>query len=540
MLNEEEYIKFIDYSQNFYKDNNLNNYFENLSIIVHSYLDRNFIGLQYSFLALKKDNAIETFYGEHIDLPSLLTNELNYSNNYKNKQIFQIIEWFKFVFRGLVKQEKITGITNSIIKSNTNSICVYDGNKIKLEAKYTCNNSILFLDISCLKKDDVLQKSLMLYLKNNNNKLLYEFLLNYSPESVEESSIGFSSKHIEQPNKLFSSLNIFKIVIDKIYDDTSDNHVSYFIIPKSTNKHSNGLIGIGINNFILTDDFIKVELLVRLIFSEVNMLAIDLLTKNAEWKTILDEMSHHNHHIYGAIKYYDDKSNDFILKNKYLAEEVKKEYKRLHIPVEKNFELLARSNDFLLALNKKRLDSKIELSSTLENTLKKTKFSFLQLIQEIFTIIEATHEDLGFNREFVRKKSFEKFQTVKQECIEYYKKNDLEIENNYEGAFICLLELVKNAIRHSESIKPEFSISHILKKDELLIKISNNGLMREEDFNWIKTLGKDCTNSSITKASFGLRTVFRIIDISEYGYRIKLEQNEIEKLTYLYFIIPLT
>lgn len=213
------------------------------------------------------------------------------------------------------------------------------------------------------------------------------------------------------------------------------------------------------------------------IWKMINTLQIGKLSKDAQWKIIVDEMSHHNHHIYGAINNYQHQVDTYITKETTLDSAIIEEYERRSKPIHTIRKLLASTNDFLLAINKKSIDESLKLSPTLNETLEIKKVTLNKLLNNTFSIIDSTFGDIGFTGEKREDRVRQQYQRLKNEINQKLSENskeDIIFSNNENAVLICFLELVKNALKFSDPVKPEVNVTYDIDKNRsTILTISN-------------------------------------------------------------------
>ena len=274
------------------------------------------------------------------------------------------------------------------------------------------------------------------------------------------------------------------------------------------------------------------------------------LLKDAEWKTIVDEMSHSKRHEYGAMhKCVDevqagiDTMHDCLEDS--LSEKIEEEFlssKQFLNTTRKLINYNADSDKMLFALMKVGLNENDQERWVKDYLSSKRNLSMSEIIQDCIEVISQSLITIKLVEPDHQEKLIKCLEELKNRIsdnLSFYRVHT--IPNAFR---ILVMDLLKNSCKFTKSTNPHIDIFLTSRETEYLLHFTNNQTIDEEGYRYIK-FNEEAKSWSKT-AKIGWRVIRRILDFNGLGSSGIKWRHDIDDLstktdrTDIYIIIPKT
>ncbi len=503
---------------------------ENFNHEVHKHLKnlfqktfgKNFL---YSTLLFVQDDIIQKHHFE-------------FGNQFKEKTDSKKINYIENIQPGYSRKlrelNSTIGISNHIIDTKVNGVVFYKSkneneNTIRVNNKIPCSYNLNDVNIP-----NEIEKTI--FNCKTVEELPDKLFCNEFYNSLVRSNDNLNK--FKKSLGVKSDVSILKPILTlyKLAGNKLPEYFVYFIRPDTEHDYYNGLINIALSRPLRDNELAVINLLLFYVFSEVAIFRYKKDTRNAEWKNIIDDLSHSQNNIYSSLLKKTTKLKALfseIEKNVQESSAYISIYKETERKLINQIKILEKSTKLNLAIGKYTID-KNNLGSTLLEVIKPSLVNIGEILKLTYEILLDGIEDIDFTKEIHKEQSAKYI--IQNHTKQYNKLSNYNLSVSETAFFITVLELLKNAIKYSDNEKPIFKVSIIenIYENYHALSFFNNSPMPKLNRRFFETRGTYTTTAQVPKNSFGIRTVFRlmnskIFETKETDFEWFIDVSPIEK-----------
>lgn len=356
---------------------------------------------------------------------------------------------------------------------------------------------------------------------------LKQFLLKIKPKAriffKEKDSRHELDEDKPMDFRLLNVLIIYRLIFErrKLVSKIT-NYYAYFIRPVNLHLSYSGVLHLSLSKYLSDEHYADIAFMLTSVLSNA---AIEVI-KMDEWKKeIADEQSHSFKHSFGSIITHLSSLKDFnsIRSNNEISIIINKAQEELSS--------LNKVNDLLLFLSRAG-----EYGENIDNVDKGSEIKTLKIVSVKQTLLKALKtieyslDSLGLSEDNHKENIEEKCLPIliQQLSNNHANSNNDSIINDFQinimptGLEVVFLELLKNAIYHTNPITPKVSISVVdVLKQHKEIHFINNTPTSPKLVALIKGTNKNKIMGIAKRYKAGLRTIQRILKFPYFNGVLK-------------------
>lgn len=414
---------------------------------------------------------------------------------------------------------KTRSLTNSTLKEKWDTTIVYNSkyNNISYCVDNDLNSPLNYFDVSVFPLS---KNMLQIFDSIEKNQPIDEHIINYNyPESHEIAEFinrlprskdeGFRTINPDLVNRFYGMFDLYATYLQKAKELFDDNLIIYNLRPKILHDHFNGVLFLVVRNELSTEEYIEIEEKLFRIFSETIKLVTEKLTRDAEWKTIVDEMTHSTRTELGTLQ------GAILNAESSLTNGDLQDAKSRILIAKALSSRLNEINSFIFALMKSGLEPTRMDENVKESLAQDDNINLNEIITSCINTLKDSLRVIKLSKESHRTNISIELDELKKDVSKMFWK--VKLKGCKNGIRIILMDLLKNAARFTDENNPKIEIllSKPHNSEFYELHFINNSQISEEGFNFIK-YGKNTSEWSKSD-KVGWRVINKILDYERLG-----------------------